>query len=82
MHLRQIIFVPHEQQIRRHLYKDLHLDEKTMRHVYVIVSRIWARWEKSIENKISLRCCRVSQTYCLSQAPTNFHVAECQSFVK
>ena len=23
-----------------------------MPHVYVIVSRIWARWEKSIENKI------------------------------
>ena len=33
-------FVPHEQQIRRHLHKDLYLDEKTMPHVYDIVSRI------------------------------------------
>ena len=42
-HLRQIIFVPHEQQIGRHLHKDLSLDEKTMLHVYVIVSRIYGR---------------------------------------
>ena len=80
-HLRQIIFVPHEQQIGRHLHKDLSLDEKTMPHVYVIVGHIWARWEKSIGNKISKRYCRVVQTYCLGRAPTNFHVAECQSFV-
>ena len=39
-HLRQIIFVPHEQQIGRNLHKDLSLDEKTMPHAYVIVSRI------------------------------------------
>ena len=51
----EIVFVPHEQQIGRHLHKDLFLDEKAMPHVYVIVSRIWGRtgWEKSIENKIS-----------------------------
>ena len=36
-------FVPHEQQIGRHLHKDLSLDEKTMPHVYVIVSRIYGR---------------------------------------
>ena len=36
-YLRQIIFVPHEQQISRHLHKDLFLDEKTMPHVYVII---------------------------------------------
>ena len=41
--LRQIIFVPHKQQIGRHLHKDLSLDEKTMTHVYVIVSRIYGR---------------------------------------
>ena len=34
------------------LHKELYLDEKTMPHVYVIVSRIWARWEKSIGNEI------------------------------
>ena len=34
------------------LHEELYLDEKTMPHVYVIVSRIWARWEKSIGNKI------------------------------
>ena len=39
-HLRQIIFVPHEQQSRRHLHKDLALNERTMPHVHVIVSRI------------------------------------------
>ena len=33
------MIVPHEQQIGRHLHKDLSLDEKTMPHVYVIVSR-------------------------------------------
>ena len=70
-HLRQIIFVPHEKQIGRHLHKDSSLDEKTMPRVYVIVSRIWAHWEKSIENKISKRYCRVVQTYCLGRAPTN-----------
>ena len=41
--LRQIIFLPHEQQIGRHLHKDLSFDEKTMPHVYVIVSRIYGR---------------------------------------
>ena len=34
------------------LHKELYLGEKTMPHVYVIVSRIWARWEKSIGNEI------------------------------
>lgn len=62
--------------------QELYLDEKIMPHVYVIVSRIWARWEKSIENKISKRYCWVVPTYCLGRAPTNFHVAECQSFVE
>ena len=57
------MIVPHEQQIGRHLHKDLTLDEKTMPHVYVIVSRIWARWEKSVENKVSKRYVRVVQTY-------------------
>ena len=33
-------------------YTRIYLDEKTMPHVYVIVSRIWARWEKSIGDKI------------------------------
>ena len=37
----------------------------------LLFSRIWARWEKSIENKISKRYCRVVQTYCLGRAPTN-----------
>ena len=36
-------FVPHEQQIGRHLHKDLSLDEKTMPRVYVIVSQIYGR---------------------------------------
>ena len=36
----QIIFVTHEQKIGRLLHKDSSLDEKTMPHVYVIVSRI------------------------------------------
>ena len=36
----------------RQLHKELYLDEKTMPHVYVIVSRIRAPWEKSIWNKI------------------------------
>ena len=62
--------------------QELYLDEKTMPHVYVIVSCIWARWEKSIENKISKRYCRVVQTCCLGRAPTNFRVTECQSFAK
>ena len=61
-------FVPHEQQIGCHLYKDLSLDEKPMPFVYVIFSRTWAHWEKSIENKISKRCCWVVQTYCLDRA--------------
>ena len=34
------------------LTQELSLAEKTMPHVYVIVSRIWARWKKSIGNKI------------------------------
>ena len=37
------MFVPHEKQIGRHLHKDLSVDEKTMPHVYVIVSRIYGR---------------------------------------
>lgn len=42
----------HVSRIYGQLHKELYLDEKTMPHVYVIVSRIWARWEKSIGNKI------------------------------
>ena len=36
----RLFFVPHEQQIGRHLHKDLSLDAKIMPHVYVIVSHI------------------------------------------
>ena len=35
-----------------------------------------------LEMKFSKRYCRVVQTYCLGRAPTNFHVAERQSFVE
>ena len=31
-----------------------------------------------LEIKLSKRYCRVVQHYCLGQAPTNFHFAECQ----
>ena len=41
--MRKQCIIPHEQQIGRHLHKDLSLDEKTMPHVYVIVSRIYGR---------------------------------------
>ena len=40
-------FVPHEQQIGRHLLKDLSLDEITIPHVYVIVSHIYNSYTRS-----------------------------------
>ena len=36
-----------------------------------IVSRIWAHWEKSIENKISKRYCWVVQTFIIGSLSTN-----------
>ena len=35
-----------------------------------------------LEVKFAKRYCRVVQTCCLGRAPTNFHVAERQSFVE
>jgi len=38
--------------------------------------------KNALKIKFSKRYCRVVQTYCLGRAPTNFHVAERQSFVE
>ena len=38
--------------------------------------------KNSLGIKFSKRYCRLVQTYCLGRAPTNFHVAERQSFVE
>ena len=157
--MRKQCIIPHEQQIGRHLHKDLSLDEKTRTHVYVIVSRIYGRLflylinsksdatyprtyllmrkqclifmllsaasaanylylyltnsksdatyprtyllmrkqcrmfmlllaasERAEINPLKIKfrkdIVEVVQTYCLGRAPTNFHVAECQSFVE
>ena len=93
--------------------QELYLDENSMPHVYVIVSRIYGRLflylmnsksdasytrtyllmrkqclmfmlllatsERAEKNPLKIK---FRKTYCLSRAPSNFHVAECQSFVE
>ena len=51
--------------------------------IYILLLAASEHAEKNpLEIKFSKRYCRVVQAYCLGRAPTNFHVAERQSFVE
>ena len=57
-----------------------------MRKQYLMFMLLLAASEHAEKNPFektsSKGYCRVVQTYCLGRAPTNFHVAERQSFVE
>ena len=70
--MRKQCIIPHEQQIGRHLHKDLSLDEKTIPHVYVIVSRIYGRLFLYLMNSKSNAT--YTRTYLLMRIKTMPHV--------